>query len=189
MFTQTPEGGIAPNIFGFIAMFSPLIVVFMFAGAINSANLKKAHTIFWVYAVLMGLSLSPILLAYTNTSIFKVFLITSATFAGMSLYGYTTKKDLSAMGSFLFMGLWGVIIASIVNFFFASSMMSFILSVLTVVIFTGLTAYDTQKLRRIYYQANNEMDRQRSAISGALSLYLDFINIFIHLLRLMGERR
>jgi FtsH-binding integral membrane protein len=189
MFSQTAEGGYAPNLFGLIAMFSPLVVVFMFSSAVNSGSLKKVHTIFWIYSALMGLSLSPILIAYTGASVFKVFLITSATFASMSLYGYTTKKDLTSMGSFLMMGLWGVLIASIVNFFFASSMMSFVLSVLCVAIFTGLTAYDTQKFRRLYYQTDSSDSKERAAICGALNLYMDFINIFIHLLRLMGDRR
>ena len=142
-----------------------------------------------LFSAVMGISLAPIFLTYTGDSITRLFLITAATFGGMSIYGYTTKKDLTAMGSFMIMGLWGVVIASIVNIFMKSSGLSFALSILTVVIFTGLTAYDTQKIRSMYLSADTGDTLSRKAIAGALELYLDFINLFLALLRLFGDRR
>jgi hypothetical protein len=138
----------------------------------------------------MGISLSNLFLLYTGASIARVFFITAGLFGGMSLYGYTTKRDLTGMGSFLIMGVWGLLIASLVNIFMQSSMMQFAISVLSVLIFTGLTAYDTQKIKGMYYAlaGTGEM-AAKMAIMGALNLYMDFINIFIHLMRLMGERR
>ena len=145
--------------------------------------------VFWGFSAVMGISLAPIFLTYTGDSITRLFLITAATFGGMSIYGYTTKRDLTAMGSFMVMGLWGVIIASIVNIFMQSSGLSFALSILTVIIFTGLTAYDTQKIRSLYLSADTGDTLSRKAIAGALELYLDFINLFLALLRLFGDRR
>ncbi len=137
----------------------------------------------------MGISISPILTLYTGASVVKIFLITSATFGSMSLYGYTTKKNLDGMGAFMRMGLWGIIIASIVNIFMRSPGMSFALSILTVIVFTGLTAYDTQKIRQMYYSSDSSDTASRKAVAGALSLYMDFINMFLALLRLFGDRR
>jgi FtsH-binding integral membrane protein len=136
----------------------------------------------------MGLSLSSIFLVYTGASIAKVFFITAATFGAMSLYGYTTKRDLTGMGNFLMMGLIGIIIASIVNIFMASSMLDFAISVIGVLIFTGLTAYDTQKIKESYSEHYGADVMAKNAIMGALSLYLDFINLFMMLLRLFGNR-
>jgi hypothetical protein len=137
----------------------------------------------------MGLSLSYIFLAYTGNSIARVFLVTSGAFGALSIFGYTTKKDLTAWGSFLFMGLVGIILASIVNMFIGSSGMQFIISVLGVLIFAGFTAYDTQKIKEMYYQGDSSETSGRKAIMGALRLYLDFINLFILLLQLFGSRR
>jgi FtsH-binding integral membrane protein len=152
-------------------------------------SVQAAQTTFWGYAALMGVSLAPFLLLYTGASVAQVFFITAAMFGGMSLWGYTTKRDLTGFGSFLFMGLIGIIIASLVGMFFQSSMLQFIISVAGVLIFTGLTAYDTQKIKEMYSPNMDGTLAGRGAIMGALSLYLDFINLFIMLMRLMGDRR
>lgn len=180
--------GMAP--LGWIVAFAPLGVVLLLGFKVNSLSAKTAQMVFWGFAALMGLSLTYIFLLYTGTSIARVFFITAATFGAMSLWGYTTKRDLSGMGSFLMMGLFGIIIASIVNIFLQSSMMHFMISIIGVGIFVGLTAYDTQRLKSVYYQvAGNGEAMAKASIMGALNLYLDFINLFIMLLRLMGERR
>jgi FtsH-binding integral membrane protein len=171
-----------------VVMFAPLVMVFIFAARIESMSLSGAQTTFWVYAALMGLSLSSVFLVYTHGSITRVFFITAATFGSMSLWGYTTKRDLSGMGSFLVMGLIGIVIASIVNIFLASSALQFAVSVLGVVIFTGLTAYDTQTIKEMYSASDSQAVAGRKAIFGALQLYLDFINLFLMLLRLLGDR-
>jgi len=173
-----------------VVMLAPLGFVIALSFGIHKMSVSTAQIVFWVYAMVMGLSMSFIFLAFTGASIVKVFFITSGTFAAMSLYGYTTKKDLTAMGSFLFMGLIGIILASVVNWFMASSALSFAISVLGVLIFTGLTAYDTQKIKHMFYYVEGDaVLYQKSAIMGALSLYLDFINLFYMLLRLLGDRR
>jgi uncharacterized protein len=171
--------------------FSPLIIVFLFAARINQMSTSTAQAVFWAFAALMGLSLSSIFVIYTGTSIARIFFITAATFGAVSLWGYTTKRDLTAMGSFLMMGLIGIILASLVNVFLHSSGLQFAVSVLAVLIFTGLTAYDTQQLKDNYYTyaSGGEETLGRSAVMGALNLYLDFINIFIALLQLFGDRR
>jgi len=171
-----------------IIMLAPLGFVFFLSARINAMSASTAQTVFWVYSALMGLSLSYIFLAYTGTTITRVFFITAATFAGMSLYGYTTKRDLSGMGSFLFMGLIGIIIASIVNIFLASSALHFAISVIGVLVFVGLTAYDTQSIKSMYMQSDTGEVHQKKAIMGALRLYLDFINLFIMLLSIFGNR-
>ena len=170
---------------------SPLAIVFLFAARINQMSTSTAQAVFWAFAALMGLSLSSIFVMYTGTSIARIFFITAATFGTVSLWGYTTKRDLTQMGSFLMMGLIGIVIASVVNVFLHSTQMQFVISVLAVVIFTGLTAYDTQTLKDNYstYASGGEETLGRSAIMGALNLYLDFINIFIALLQLFGDRR
>ncbi|MBQ2883077.1 MAG: Bax inhibitor-1/YccA family protein [Alphaproteobacteria bacterium] len=176
--------------FGYLALFAPLIMVFAFGWVVNRGTIQQVQLMFWGYSSLMGVSLAPIFLVYTGASISRVFLITSATFGALSLYGYTTKKDLSGWGSFLIMGVIGLIIASIVNIFMKSSGLDYALSYLTVFIFAGLTAYDTQTLKSLYYANGVHPDAQtKGAIVGALSLYLDFINMFMALLRLMGDRR
>ena len=176
---------------GWLLLFAPLILIFSFNWVVRSGTLKQVQMMFWGYSVLMGMSLAPIFLAYTGTSIARVFLITAGTFGALSLYGYTTKKDLTGWGSFLIMGVFGLIIASIVNFFMASSGLSLAISYLTVFIFAGLTAYDTQTMKSLYYANGiaNDDNASKGAISGALSLYLDFINMFLALLRLFGDRR
>ncbi|PPR53036.1 MAG: Inner membrane protein YbhL [Alphaproteobacteria bacterium MarineAlpha5_Bin1] len=172
-----------------IVMLAPLGVVFYMSFGIKKMSSAKAQTVFWIFAALMGLSLSWILLIYTQTSIARVFFITSATFGAMSIYGYTTRRDLTKLGSFLFMGLIGIIIASLVNIFLKSSMMYFVISILGVLIFVGLTAYDTQKIKNMYAASDSGELMGKKAVMGALTLYLDFINLFIMLLRLFGQRR
>ena len=172
-----------------VVMLAPLGIVFYMSFGINKMSAAKAQTVFWIFAALMGLSLSWILLVYTGVSVSRVFFITSATFGAMSIYGYTTKRDLTKLGSFLMMGLIGIIIASLVNMFLKSSMMYFVISILGVLIFVGLTAYDTQKIKNMYAASDTGELMGKKAIMGALTLYLDFINLFIMLLRLFGQRR
>jgi hypothetical protein len=172
----------------FVIMLSPLAFVFALSFGINRMSAATAQMVFWGFAAVMGLSLSSIFLVYTDASIAKVFFITAAMFGAMSLWGYTTKRDLTAMGSFLFMGLIGLIVASIVNIFLGSSMLEFAISVLGVLIFTGLTAYDTQKIKEMYFEGDGAEATGKKAIMGALALYLDFINLFLMLLRLFGNR-
>lgn len=171
-----------------VVMLAPLGMVFFLSARLHAMKASTAQAVFWVYAAVMGLSLSYIFLAYTGASITRVFFITAASFAGLSLYGYTTKKNLSGMGSFLFMGLIGIIIAGIVNIFLASSALHFVISVVGVLVFAGLTAYDTQAIKREYYAADSGDVAEKKAIGGALRLYLDFINLFIMLLSLFGNR-
>ena len=172
-----------------VVMLAPLGVVFYMSFGIRKMSAAKAQTTFWIFAALMGASLSSIFLVYTGASITRVFFITAGTFAAMSIYGYTTKRDLTKLGSFLMMGLIGVIIASVVNIFMKSSMMYFVISILGVLIFVGLTAYDTQKIKNMYLVSDSGELMGKKAVMGALTLYLDFINLFIMLLRLFGQRR
>lgn len=175
---------------GWVIMFAPIAMVFFLSFKIQSLRFQTAQMIFWGYAALMGMSLSSILFIYTGASITKAFFVTAGSFGALSLYGYTTKRDLSNMGKFLFMGLIGLILASLANMFFKSSGFELVLSVIGVLIFAGLTIYDTQKLKTMYYAtAGNAEAAMKTALMGALSLYLDFINLFLYLLRFMGDRR
>ena len=172
-----------------LVMLAPLAVIFYMSFGINKMSTSKAQTVFWIFTVLMGLSLSWVLIVFTEISVARVFFITSATFGAMSIYGYTTKRDLTKLGSFLMMGLIGIIIASLVNIFLKSTMMHFVISILGVLIFVGLTAYDTQKIKNMYSASDTIEVSGKKAIMGALTLYLDFINLFIMLLRPFGQRR
>ena len=172
-----------------VVMLAPLGLVFWLSAGINRMSASTAQLLFWVYAGLMGLSMAMIFLVFTGASIARVFFITAGTFAAMSLYGYTTRRDLSQFGSFLFMGLIGIIIASLVNIFLASSALQFAISVIGVIVFTGLTAWDTQQIKEMYYAADDREVSGKKAIMGALTLYLDFINLFVMLLQLFGQRR
>jgi uncharacterized protein len=174
-----------------VVMFAPLVMVFAFSAMINRLSVAAAQLFFYVYAAAVGLSLSFIFAVYTGVSITQTFLVTAIAFAGLSLYGYTTKKDLSGMGTFLMMGLIGLIVASIVNIFLASSALAFAISVIGVLIFAGLTAYDTQSIKNTYVAHAVHGDTEwlgKAAIMGALNLYLDFINMFMFLLNFMGDR-
>jgi FtsH-binding integral membrane protein len=174
-----------------VIMFAPLIFVFGLSAAINRISAAAAQTAFYAFAAVMGLSISSIFLVFTGTSIAQIFLITAIAFASLSLYGYTTKKDLSAMGTFLMMGLIGLIVAMLVNLFLQSSGLAFAISAIGVLIFAGLTAYDTQRIKTEYVAHAAHGDSEwlgKSAIMGALSLYLNFINMFMMLLSLFGNR-
>ena len=172
-----------------IVMLAPLGVVIYMSFGIRKMSAAKAQGAFWIFAALMGASLSSIFLVYTGASITRVFFITAGTFGAMSIYGYTTKRDLTRLGSFLMMGLIGIIIASIVNIFMKSSMMYFVISIIGVLIFVGLTAYDTQKIKNMYLVSDTGEVMGKKAVMGALTLYLDFINLFLMLLMLFGQRR
>ena len=172
-----------------VIAFAPLGIVLWMSFGLAKMSASKAQTLFWVFAGLMGASLSSIFMVYTGVSISRVFFITAATFATMSLYGYTTKSDLTKLGSFLMMGLIGIIIASIVNIFLKSTQLEFIVSLLGVIIFVGLTAYDTQKIKEMYFDGGDSETMAKKSIMGALTLYLDFINLFVMLLRFFGDKR
>ena len=172
-----------------VVMLAPLGFIIFLNVKIASMSFAKAQFVFWLFAAVMGMSLSMIFVVYTGESITRVFFITAGTFGAMSLYGYTTKKDLSGWGSFLFMGLIGIIIASLVNLFMQSSALQFAISVIGVLVFVGLTAYDTQKIKEIYLVSDSDEVQGKKAIMGAVALYLDFINLMMMLLRLFGTRR
>jgi FtsH-binding integral membrane protein len=180
-----------PNILGWIVMFAPLIMVFTMSAMINKLSAAGAQLFFYAFASVMGLSLAWIFVAFTGMSIAQIFLVTAIAFAGLSLYGYTTKKDISGWGAFLIMGVIGLIVASIVNIFLGSPAIMFAISILGVLIFAGLTAYDTQNIKNTYLQHAAHGDSEwmaKSGIMGALSLYLNFINMFMFLLQLFGNR-
>jgi len=172
-----------------IIMLATIGMVFWLSFGIRRMSAGTAQMSFWAYAVLNGLWLMPIFLVYTQTSIARAFFVAAATFAGMSLYGYTTKRDLTGMGSFLFMGLIGLLIAMVINLFLASSALTFAISAIGVLIFTGLTAYDSQKIKEMYFAGDSGEIVGKKAVMGALQLYLDFINLFIMLLQFFGNRR
>ena len=172
-----------------VVMLAPIGFVFFLSARINSMSVGAAQITFWIYAAVMGLSLASIFIVFTGESVARVFFITAGTFGAMSLYGYTTQRDLSQFGSFLMMGLIGVIIASIVNIFLGSSALQFAISVIGVLVFVGLTAYDTQRIKESYYELAGSDTLAKGAIMGALTLYLDFINLFVMLLQLFGQQR
>jgi FtsH-binding integral membrane protein len=172
-----------------VLMLGSLGLVMFLSFRIQRMSLGTAQAAFLGYSALLGVTLSSIFIVYTYSSIAEVFFVTAATFGAMSLWGYTTRSDLTGFGSFLFMGLIGIVIASLVNLFLHSSMMSFVISVIGVVVFTGLTAYDTQAIKEMYVAGDDGTVAGRKAIFGALKLYLDFVNLFLMILRLMGNRR
>ena len=172
-----------------VLLLGTLGLVFFISFRINRLQFSTALMLFAVYAALLGVTLAPIFISYTGASITRVFFISAASFGALSLYGYTTQRDLSAMGSFLIMGLFGIIIASLVNIFLKSSGLDWAISVIGVGVFAGLTAYDTQRIKEMYDSMDDDGTLGRKAIMGALSLYLDFINLFLMLLRLVGDRR
>lgn len=171
-----------------VVMLAPLALVFFLSFRVHKMSVSAAQTTFWVYAALVGISLSSIFLVFTTGSIVQTFFITAASFGALSLWGYTTKRDLTGMGSFLFMGLIGLIIAMVVNIFLASPALQFAISGIGVLIFAGLTAYDTQQIKEMYYEGDGAVVAGRKAIMGALRLYLDFINLFMFLLQFLGNR-
>ncbi len=180
--------GLAP--LGWVVFLAPLLMVFGLSAGINRLSFGTAQLLFWAFAAVMGLSLSSIFFAYTAGSIARVFFITSVTFGALSLFGYTTKRDLGPMATFLFMGLIGLMVASLANMFIASSALSFVTSVVGVLLFAGYTAYDTQRIKMMYYDVQGHAESvMKASLMGALALYMDFINMFIFLLRLFGDRR
>ena len=189
VYQQTQNGGIKPTILGWAVMFAPLGLLLYMSSAINSMKSTTAQILYWVLTALMGVSLSYIGLMYTGTSIAQTFLVCACTFLGMSLYGYTTKRDLTAIGSFLIMGVWGIFLAGIVNIFLGSSALHFAISALGVLIFTGLTAYDTQQIKYMYSASDGQEIARKKSVMGAIRLYLDFINLFMFLLQVLGNRR
>ncbi|MBP0614919.1 Bax inhibitor-1/YccA family protein [Jiella mangrovi] len=171
-----------------VLMLAPLAMVFFLSFRVHKMSVQAAQTTFWAYAAMVGLSLSTIFLVYTQESITQVFFITAASFGALSLFGYTTKRDLSGWGSFLFMGVIGIVIAMIVNIFLGSAALTFAISVIGVLVFAGLTAYDTQQIKEMYYEGDGSAVMGRKAVMGALRLYLDFLNMFLFLLQLFGNR-
>jgi FtsH-binding integral membrane protein len=172
-----------------VLMLAPLAFVFFFAYKANSMSVPAAQTSFWIYAALVGASISVVLLVFTGASIARVFFISAATFASLSVWAYTTKRDLSGWGSFLFMGMIGIIIAALVNIFLQSSAMQFAISCVGVLVFAGFTAYDTQRIKDDYYAAAGDATMvAKASIFGALSLYIDFVGLFMNLLTLLGDR-
>jgi FtsH-binding integral membrane protein len=187
-----------PTILGYVVMFAPIGLVLLLSFRIMQMSMAAAQATFWAYAALVGASLSTILLVYTGASVAMTFFVTAGTFGAMSLFGYTTKRDLTGFGSFLMMGMFGLLIAMFANFFFKSPAINFVISILGVLIFTGLTAWDTQSIKQMYYgqvggrfggYGAAQADTGKLAIIGALRLYLDFLNIFLFLLRFMGAAR
>jgi FtsH-binding integral membrane protein len=172
-----------------VVMLAPFAAVMFLSFRIQKMSLGAAQATFWGYAALMGLSLAGIFLVYTGASVARVFFISSATFLAMSLYGYTTKRDLSRFGAFLIMGVIGIVLASLVNIFIASSGLQFAISAIGVLLFTGLTAYDTQRIKEVYLDSDGGEIMGKKALMGALTLYLDFINLFVMLLNITGQRR
>jgi len=189
LFYRVTDNVVSLSLLGWIAILAPLVMIFMINSAVAKMNAVRAGTLFWIFSALMGVSLSNVFLMYTGASIFQAFLVTSAGFLGMSLYGYTTKKSLAGWGSFLMMGLIGVIVAMLVNIFLKSSALDLGLSVISVFIFVGLTIYDTNRLKFMYSEYMPEDAKKAIAVNGALALYLDFINLFRLVLYFLGDRR
>lgn len=190
MFNFSPSGQlIGQTGFGWLVALSPIGIAFYFFSGAGRMDIEKSKMLLWVYAALTGIALSSMGFLYTGESIAKSFFVTAGTFAGMSLYGYTTQRDLTSMGSFMVMGMIGLIIVSLANMFFQSSAVHFATSLLGVGIFMGLIAWDTQKLKNMYYAVGGGEMGQRMAVMGAFNLYLDFINLFLYMLRFFGNRR
>jgi len=178
-----------PGILKYLIMFSPLAFVMVLSFGINRLSTGAAQAIFWAFAAVMGLSMASIFFVYTGTSIAQTFFATAAAFAGLSLYGYTTKKDLSGFGTFLVMGVVGLLVASVLNIFLKSDALTLVISFVGVLLFAGLTAYDTQRIKSLYFHVAGTDMMGKTVVMGALSLYLDFINMFTFLLQFMGDRR
>jgi len=176
------------TLMGTIGMWAPLIVLFGSMFMIRSASAAVVQGMYWLFVALQGIGLSILLQIYTDESVVRVFFITAASFAALSLYGYTTKRNLSGLGSFLMMGVFGLVIASVVNIFLASSLMAFVISAIGVLVFAGLTAYDTQRIKEEYSETMDSETMSKSATMGALSLYINFINLLQFLLMFLGNR-
>jgi len=184
-----PDGGVTFSLVGWIVLFAPIVVVFLIGNATSKLNVQQAQFWFWLFSALMGISLGNIFFLYSGAAIFQAFVVTAGMFFALSWIGAKTERDLSGLGHFLMMGLIGVVIASLVNLFMHSGMMNFILNVLSVIIFVGLTAYDTNRLKALYADSDAEDMTRAKAIQGALALYLDFINLFRLMLYFLNNRR
>jgi len=189
LFFQVGARGVGLTGLGYVGIFAPLAFVLALSFGVQRMSLGTMQAVFWSYAAVMGISVSQILLLFTGESVARVFFITAGMFLGMSLWGYTTRTDLSRFGSFLIMGLIGIIIAGVVNIFVGSSALQFAISVIGVIVFVGLTAWDTQRIKEMYWEGDTAVIAGKKAIMGALSLYLDFVNLFMILMQLMGNRR
>ena len=188
-FYKISEQGITYSVLGWISIFAPLGIIFLIGHAVNKLNIQMAKLCFWVFSALMGISLGNIFLMFSGAAIFQAFLVTAGMFLAISLYGFTTKHDLANLRTFLMMGLFGVVIAGVVNLFLKSDQFTFILNIIAVIVFVGLTAYDTNKLRQAYQETDTDTMIQAKSIYGALSLYLDFINLFRLMLYFLNNRR
>ena len=188
-YANRSDGSVGFSGLGYLVSFSPIIFVLIFSFSIHKMSVATARIMLLAYSAVLGLSLSFLFMVYTNESIATTFFIAASVFATMSIYGYTTKRDLTSFGSFLVMGLIGVLIASLVNMFLQSPAMNFAISIIGVLVFTGLTAWDVQKISHIYWQVPAGEQRDKAAVMGALRLYMDFINLFIFMLRFFGNRK
>jgi FtsH-binding integral membrane protein len=188
-FAENANGRFGPTLLGWVAMLSPLALIMVMNFGINKLSESTLKLCFWGFAALMGVSMSTIFLQYTGASIAQTFFVTAAGYGALSVYGYTTKRDLSAFGKFLFMGLIGILLAMLANFFFKSGPLQLGINILGTLIFAGLTAYDTQRLKSMYYQLQGSDVIGKAAIMGALTMYLNFINLFQFMLAFMGQRR
>ncbi|MBQ3695398.1 MAG: Bax inhibitor-1/YccA family protein [Alphaproteobacteria bacterium] len=189
LFYKVNDGQLSMSVLGWIAIFAPLLVIFFIGNATSKLNIQQAKLWFWLFSALMGISLGSLLFIYSGAAMFQAFLVTAGMFFALSLFGVKTSRDLSGLGRFLIMGLIGVILASLVNIFVGSGQFNFILNILSVVIFVGLTAYDTNKLKAAYNPADSDEIVQAKSIQGALALYLDFINLFRLMLYFLNNRR
>ncbi|GHU12215.1 membrane protein [Alphaproteobacteria bacterium] len=180
---------LSSNLAFFVVALAPIAVVMYLSFKINSISAGKAKALFFAYAALLGLSMASIMVFYTTASIVSTFFVTSSMFLSMVVYGYSTQKDLTSFGSFMFMGLIGIFVAGIVNMFLHSTVTSLVISAIGVIVFTGLTAYDTQVIKSFYLESDSSDASEKKAVFGALQLYMDFINLFLHLLRFLGSRR
>lgn len=189
MFTTQYGRYVGHTGFGMLVAFAPVGIAMYFFWGYGSMNLEKAQTLMWVYSILTGMSLSSLGFLYTGESIARTFFITSSLFAAMSIYGYSTKKDLTSMGSLLLMGVIGILIASLVNIFIASAAIHFAVSVVGVIVFTGMVAWDTQRIKHMYYSVGGGEMGQKMALMAAFNLYLNFINLFLYIIRFTGERK
>lgn len=188
-YATSASGGMSPTILGLVAMFAPLAFILFFSFAAYRSSLGTLQAMFWAFCAVMGLSMTSVFVVFTGESIARTFFIVAAMFGATSLYGYTTKADLSRFGSFLVMGLIGILIAGLVNLFMASSALQFAISIAGVIIFTGMTAWDTQRIKETYADHYGEESNAKMALMGALNLYLNFVNLFQFMLQFLGSRR
>jgi len=188
VFFQVQDGRIGYTGLGWVAILAPIGLIMWMSFGAQRMSVGKLQALYWAFVGLMGVGLSVALLTYTGASVARVFFITAIAYGGLSLYGYTTKKDLSGLGTFFMMGLIGLIVASVVNMFMASTMLQFMISVIGVLVFAGLTAYDTQRIKNSYFEVSGSGVEEHSAIMGAVALYLNFINLFQFLLHFLGNR-